>query len=145
MTFHLWGFTPEARIQLITGCRWLSIKEAIITHIKMSGLIRTEAKNNIFCWHSVKTIKGIPLKIYSTNTKDRNRKWRKRNSSSQCPWRKQHKLLEKNMKQFLFHTQLQIAKLLRHSQKQRHGILTYQLPESTINLQLPLNTSHKDM
>lgn len=57
----------------------------IITRIKMSGLIRTEAKNNIFCWHSMKTIKGIPLKIYSTNTQDRNRKWRKRNSSSWCP------------------------------------------------------------
>lgn len=64
-----WHLASEVSLeaQLISGYRWLSIKQPIITHIKMSGLIRTEAKNNIFCWCSLTTTKGIPLQLYSTN------------------------------------------------------------------------------
>lgn len=40
----------------------------------MSGLIRTKAKNNIFCSHSMNTTKGIPMKQYSTIVQDLKKK-----------------------------------------------------------------------
>lgn len=51
----------------------------------MSGLIRTEAKNNIFCLRLMRATRGIPLKLCSVNMQDLKtlKKRYKRNSAQQ--------------------------------------------------------------